>query len=959
MQERRPISVAALQLLATVLGLAAGSASAQPIFTTAPPSLQRLQPMAPSPLRDSFAPEARQPPRQIPIGNATASNPASDPQVSQPPASDMQAQMPIIVSPSPSGPLQLQPAPQRQPMPQQMAQPSPQPIQQPMQQPMPPAVAPRTYGVPPAVGAGQGTASPPIASPTIASPVIGGRTTASRIGSLKENGIVLRHLTNNVQGFRLSGEVGASEWPIYVTDTQIQRGLKFQVGFLSAISVMPEASYLTLMINDQAVGRTNINAARGVRTATFDIPDGLMKPGFNSIRIMAEHRHRVDCSLQATYELWTQIDPTQTGLVLSGPGAITTVAELAALPVDEQGAMPIRAIIAAKTSMANIDRVIRATQVLSLFGRFQQTVVDVGAIAEGVHGVNLAIGTVSELDGLLGAIHIGQVTGPKVLVVPATGGKRTTLVFTGRTEDDVNDALRQLSVSSELRGTPQGIRAAQAFPGYRMFGGERVKLRDLGVVSQEFSGRLFRVGFNVVLPPDFYSADYAKVILDLAGGYAPGLGYGAQVVVSVNTRNVVSLTLPKTNGDVFKQNPIPLPLGSLRPGLNRIEIEAQLAMPSDIACDPLAAIAGKNRFLLLDTTEIELPKIARIAHMPDLAVTATGGFPYSASQARPPLYVPAPSREAIGAAATMATHLAISAGRPIAFALTLSEPAADSGPALIIAPAQAVPSDTFRSVGLQQQTVLDNWSQSLNADVSAASQTLTRTEALARHRLVLQRNFPAACHMPTPQGGFRYAEHTSKYRNDRTSVGAIGDSDQSKLFEEWDANIRNQGGIFARLKTRYDRTVAWGKETYSDLHNWVSDRLETQIKRPILTRQASLIVAQDLINGAPDSLRTLVTAPNAAVLAQSVNCLVDPRVWQQIAGRVSVLNAAEGAIANIPVETSYLIATQPLSIDNMRLIAAGWLSLNPNIYVFMVLILALLLAAATNWFLKNVGRSTE
>ncbi|MDF2116470.1 cellulose biosynthesis cyclic di-GMP-binding regulatory protein BcsB [Roseiarcaceae bacterium H3SJ34-1] len=908
--------------------------SAPAMSAPATPSPTQRDAAQAAPLRESLAPNVRQPPRQIPAGAGNDAAAAQAPAGQSPVANDVQAQLPVIVSP---------PRPQLQPS----------PPQQPTTQP--PMAAPRTYGGPPAGGGpNQGTASP-----NIASPAIGGQTTASRIGSLKENGVVLRHLTNNVQGFRLTGEVGASEWPIYVTDTQIQRGLKFQVGFLSAISVMPEASYLTLMINDQAVGRTNINAARGVRTATFDIPDGLMRPGFNSVRIMAEHRHRVDCSLQATYELWTQIDPTQTGLVLSGPGAITSVAELAALPVDEQGAMPIRAIIAAKTSMANIDRVIRATQMLSLFGRFQQTVVDVGPIADGVHGINLAIGTVGELDGLLGTISIGQVTGPKVLVVPASGGKRTTLVFTGRTEDDVNDALRQLSVSSELRGTPQGIRAAQAFPGYRMFGGERVKLRDLGVVSQEFSGRLFRVGFNIVMPPDFYSADYAKVILDLAGGYAPGLGYGAQVVVSVNTRNVVSLSLPKTSGDVFKQNPIPLPLGSLRPGLNRIEIEAQLAMPSDIACDPISAISGRNRFLLLDNTEIELPKIARIAHMPDLAVTATGGFPYASSQARPPLYVPAPSKEAIGAAATMATHFAISAGRPIAFQLTLSEPPADSGPALIVAPAQAVPSDTFRSVGLQQQTVLDNWSQTLSSEITPGSETMSRTEALARHRLVLQRNFPAACHMPTPQGGFRYAEHTSKYRNDPLSVGAIGDPDQSRLFEEWDANIRSQGGILARLRTRYDRAVTWATDIYADLHNWVSARLETQIRRPILTRQASLIVAQDLVNGSPDSLRTLVTAPNAAVLAQSVSCLVDPRVWQQIAGRVSVLNAAEGAIVNIPVETSYLIATQPLSINNLRLIAAGWLSLNPNIYVFMVLILALLLAAATNWFLKGVGRSTE
>ena len=36
---------------------------------------------------------------------------------------------------------------------------------------------------------------------------------------------------------------------------------------------------------------------------------------------------------------------------------------------------------------------------------------------------------------------------------------------------------------------------------------------------------------------------------------------------------------------------------------------------------------GKKRFLLLDTSEIILPPIARIARMPNLAVTATGRFP--------------------------------------------------------------------------------------------------------------------------------------------------------------------------------------------------------------------------------------------------------------------------------------------------------------------------------------------
>ena len=129
-----------------------------------------------------------QPPRQIPIGSAA--DPAIAVQVPTPqvptaqaPAGDAQAQLPIIVSPSPSRPLlYVQPAPpqqgfaQQQPMPQQ------------------PAIAPRTYGGPPAVVPNQRTANPRHRR----------QTTASRIGSLKENGIVAAPSDQqHVQGFRL------------------------------------------------------------------------------------------------------------------------------------------------------------------------------------------------------------------------------------------------------------------------------------------------------------------------------------------------------------------------------------------------------------------------------------------------------------------------------------------------------------------------------------------------------------------------------------------------------------------------------------------------------------------------------------------------------------------------------------------------------------------------------------
>ena len=113
----------------------------------------------------------------------------------------------------------------------------------------------------------------------------------ARSGSKPDNkskiqlpGATVRHLTNNIQGFRFSGEVSALEWPVYFTKAQSQGSLKFKVGYLSAVSVMPEASRLKLVVNDTIIGIANIHPTRGSRTIEFDIPRGIISPGFNSVR---------------------------------------------------------------------------------------------------------------------------------------------------------------------------------------------------------------------------------------------------------------------------------------------------------------------------------------------------------------------------------------------------------------------------------------------------------------------------------------------------------------------------------------------------------------------------------------------------------------------------------------------------------------------------------------------------
>ena len=773
----------------------------------------------------------------------------------------------------------------------------------------------------------------------------------------EESTFALRHLTNNIQGYRLAGEIGSSEWPVFLTETQTRQKLRFQLGYLSAVSVMPEASFLTLTINDVVVGRANIRATNSVRTLSYDIPPNLLQPGFNSIRLTAEQRHRVDCSLQATNELWTQIDPSRTGLMLQRrDSGVTALSQLAALSPDARGSLPIRAVVPGRTSLANVERIIRATQIISLVGRFDQPVVDLGAMTDGEYGMNLVIGTQAELSGVAGLAGIGTISTPTVGILPANASRRTTIVITGATDAQVSEALGQMNLSLEAKGTPAGLRAAAAFPGYRMEGGQRVSLRDLGVPSEEFSGRLFRAAFNVIMPPDFFSADYAKATLDLAGGYASGLTSEAQIVVSVNGRNATSLKLSKGAGDVFTKSPVPLPLGAMRPGLNRVEIEAQVPRSSDVACDPLAAISGSNRFLFLDSTQIELPRIARIARMPDLAVTATGGFPYAGAAVRPKLLVPTPDRETIGAAATVAAHMAVAAGQPIDFELTGTTPQRGSGSVLVIGAASGIDRNLLKMAGIDVAKLDQIWADRVDPAVRAPrDEALSRYEAQARDRLILERNFPASCRMSKPVGGFERA--AAVRRSDALPVASLPPAPVTgQLFEQWNSKLKGENRATAAASRVYEDMQAWFSSKWSGTAGLITRTFDRAPPISPLTRRASLIVAQATLGESSNDVWTMITAPTSAALSESVDCLVDPRVWRQVSGRLSVLDASEGTVMAVAADDAHLIVTQPLTIENTRLIAAGWLSLNSHIYVALALAMAALLAIATTFFVQSVGR---
>lgn len=812
-----------------------------------------------------------------------------------------------------------------------------------------PALAPQPLATRPAV-----PASPPAATPQ---PLAG---------------MVLRHLPNNAQGLRLGGEISSSEWPVYLTNAQAAQPLKFQLGYLSAVSNLPEASQLSILVNDVSIGEIKIDAPHKVLASVHDIPADLLKPGFNSLRLVASQRHRVDCSLSATYELWTQIDATQTGfLIPAADQGANALEDIPALPPAPQGGMPMRVLMPGATNAGAVNQMMRMVEIVAIRGRFEQPLVELeNRLAVGP-GVNIAVGLRDDLAKLDGLSGIDAPDGPSLEFLPATPARRATLVASGRTAAEVTQALDLFAAFGDSKGSAQGLRAARAFPGYKVEGGSRTRLRDLGVISQDFNGHLFHASVNIVMPPDFYPADYAKFSLELAGGYAPGLATGAQIVISINAKIAVGSSLAKSGGEVFKGRIIDLPLGMLRPGLNRLDLDAHVPSADDATCDPLAAASGRKRFLLLDETELVIPVIARVALSPNLAITATGGFPFAGTKLNSHLYIPVPDSETVAAATTLLARMSLSAGEPLNLKLSLVTPPLEDGSTLVVGAAPNLPPAALAIAGLDAAQLAQIWKpRAFQPKSEEESQALSKYEALTQARIALQRNFPAECRMRDTRvkakAAAAFAATASKPPKPAADPAAVVGSREKPvgLAAQWDETVNGKRS-WMRWPA-WARLPDWDGFSFGPAWNWALQqaswgRDQLAGKAPgegtsVVDETASLLLAQKNHGSSGEGIWTVVTAPTPSALKQSIFCLVDPRVWSQVGGEIAALDTNEAKVNSQAATDARFITTQALSYSNLRLISAGWFSLNRWAYVALMLAMAMLLAMVTLLFVRNIGR---
>lgn len=883
-----------------LLALPLGGVIAQPAFNMDPAGSTRAPAPGPAPAAEPFR-----------VAPAPA-NPAAPP--GAPPFS-MGGATPSAGQPAPATPSEAQPAPSAQAQPPAGSDPSQRPDQNDAQleSPAPPAPFQMQPGRP---------APTPPSAPAASSAAQAIRTPDRYIVPLKR--------------LRLEGEIDSRAWVTNVSEQEAGRAATILVGYSNAIVVMPEASRLRVTINGQSVIETPISSSQGTTQLAAPIRPGVLRAGANLVRFEVMQRHRTDCSVSATYELWTDIDNAATGIAYAGglPPLTGGLDDLPAVGVDVTGATRIRVLTPGPLEGSVTARVMQVVQDIALRGRFPHPVVSVSDAAAGPAPpgtVTLVLGTAAELPRLMGSPPQDAALQPVTRFVADRRLGGPTLVVAGPGQAEVDaaiDRLNTLPVTARDAVTTSGRFAPDAplFTGAR-----RVRLADLGVSTQEFSGRRFRVRFGIALPGDFYATAYGQATLLLDAAYTAAVRPGSHVDVYVNDQIASTLTIGTRGGGLFQRQPVKIPLTNFRPGINRVWIEVVLDTEADSRCLPGATLPGDDRFVLFDSSEFAMDSFARIGRTPDLAAFAARAFPYRLDVN--PLAVVLARHDAptVSSAATLMARLALAKGEPIAIDPNPASTTLGDRSAIFVGAIGQIAPGILGPVGIAEATRV-NWVAGPGDDVAARP-----PGAQANYDDVLER--------------FRNRQTSGTEGAPAPSANESSSGDTPDVYERWRENLSGGGGLGGML-TSFEN---WTKRTfgisYSSLR--IGESEQTQFEPPPRT---SVLMAQGL---APNgySTWTLVAGRTAEGLAAGIDPFTAQEIWTRIKGQAVAYQASTGALEHTEPTQYRFIITEPLGFANFRMVAANWLSINILPYALILVACGIVLGIATTLLLRRLGRS--
>ncbi|WP_427024970.1 cellulose biosynthesis cyclic di-GMP-binding regulatory protein BcsB [Aureimonas ureilytica] len=873
-----PRALALLASLSTV-ALAASAFAQQP----APFDMSPERGAAPP----SSAPAASAPA----INTPTTNTPASRLDAGTPPPSANPAPTESPSEPAPSAAPSAAPVARTTPPPpfQAGSAPSPQPAPSVRQTPAPPAPPAAT---PTPAAPATATAAPPSASRSAPSGA-SARPGAADAGNWK------RHLIAGPE-LSLSGEIDRRRWSIPLTREEADAPATLRIAYQNAIFVAPEASHLRVLVNDTRLIEEPVASPSTLRELAVRVPEGLLRPGLNTITVESDLRHRTDCTIRSTFDLWTEIDSARSVLEFSGtPAAFgpRRLDDLRATGLDASGQTRLRVLAPDGDAPDAAEPLLRLTQGLSLLTAMPNQRVEIvqGAAPPAEPGVlDVAFGPAAALAPLVPDLPASAGAGTTLAFLPGPEG-RPRLVVTGPNWQDVMAGAERIVAfagGSDLTPRPAIANPALRTPDAPLVReGGTVTFRDLGVPSQEFSGRRFRTEFAVAVPGDFFAEAYGEALLRLDAAYSADIRPGSEINVYVNGNIATTLPIGGGGRGILDAFPLKVTMRHLRPGANTIAIEANLQTEADEVCAPGATAGGPVRFALFDTSRIEIPAYARIARVPDLAAMQGVGFPYNRAEEPVTLVLGDDRIAELDMAATFLSRLTFVAGRAFPIDLGGVQGAPRSGNAIFIGtPRQLPPSVLAR------------------ANIDPASAALWGGQA------------------PSP------------------------DQPATLSLERW----RQQFGEDSGWRSVLQPIGEWVRSTFDieqDGLRFLPGSTEPLAPGP----DATLLIGQGE-SPTPGYVWTVVSAPTTEALRRGVADIAGEANWVQLAGHATTLDGSTGRFVVERVGEASFLPSQPFSLANLRLIVANWLSENVLAYATLIVLVALLLGLSTTVFVRSLGQ---
>ena len=700
----------------------------------------------------------------------------------------------------------------------------------------------------------------------------------------------------------LEGEYDSQSFPVFLTKQQAASTAFISLGYSNAVVVAPESSELTVIVNDVTVGEVPVQSAEGTKDIRFDLPAGLLRPGVNRVTFQTRQRHRTDCTIRSTYDLWTALDPARTFLnvpVEAGSGLLS-VDDIAAIGLGPTGQTKFLMVAPEMGQPAATNALMRLSQGLALMARMpNQTfeVMDALPAKTGAGELAVLIGTAGDLAPLLPALPASAQTSAFATFVDAPAGDRKVFVVSGPDWRAIDGAVegmvapvdRPLGVMREALSVRQ--RNATDMP--LLTGETSLSFATLGVRTGEFTGRRFRTGFDVGVPSDFYADAYGEAMLLLDAAYSSEVQPGSHIDVYVNGNIATTVPITNRNGGIFRHLPIRVTLRHFRPGPNRIDIETVLLTQADKICAPGASALEEPRFALFDSSELLMPRFARMAQLPNLAALSGTGFPYNGQVDPTALYLDRLDADTLSASATFLGKMAVASGRALQVRPEASALAIGERNAILVGTISQLP-----PLVLEQTHIAGESASSWGAAAGGGQQNATQD-----------------------------------------------------AFNEWQSRVR--GGSWRGQISAFE---AWLQDTF-DI-SLSSLRLLPGAEEEVTPGDdRRFLVAQ---GDSPDQSGTwtVLSAPTGADLRAGMEAVAQEERWRQLAGYISLDGKAAETLDTRPVSSARFVATQPLGFANMRLVAANWLSSNILAYAVVFCLLSILLGIATSGLLRRFGRES-